>query len=194
MNNLTALLGLADSASSDEIKMKFEKLKHKLENASSSSSSSVASQVLLRITDAMRSLPSFQQNVDSQNETFRIIKPRLGQLCVMTHMISIDQLSEAVDAQRETGEPLGEILEDKNFISHSQLEGLLMGQNLYDLDDYTRDPFYSQLVALDLITEDMAFIAQIDEKVSGQAKGECLVSRGWLDPEIMRLFDTGHET
>lgn len=194
MNNLTALLGLTDSASSDEIKMKFEKLKHKLENASSSSSSSVASQVLLRITDAMRSLPSFQQNVDSQNETFRIIKPRLGQLCVMTHMISIDQLSEAVDAQRETGEPLGEILEDKNFISHSQLEGLLMGQNLYDLDDYTRDPFYRQLVALDLITEDMAFIAQIDEKVSGQAKGQCLVSRGWLDPEIMRLFETGHET
>ncbi len=194
MNNLTALLGLTDSASSDEIKMKFEKLKHKLENASSSSSSSVASQVLLRITDAMRSLPSFQQNVDSQNETFRIIKPRLGQLCVMTHMISIDQLSEAVDAQRETGEPLGEILEDKNFISHSQLEGLLMGQNLYDLDDYTRDPFYRQLVALDLITEDMAFIAQIDEKVSGQAKGQCLISRGWLDPEIMRLFETGHET
>lgn len=194
MNNLTALLGLPESASSDEIKMKFEKLKHKLENASSSSSSSVASQVLLRITDAMRSLPSFQQNVDSQNETFRIIKPRLGQLCVMTHMISIDQLSEAVDAQRETGEPLGEILEDKNFISHSQLEGLLMGQNLYDLDDYTRDPFYRQLVALDLITEDMAFIAQIDEKVSGQAKGECLISRGWLDPEIMRLFETEHET
>ncbi|MBP7862237.1 hypothetical protein KA183_11175 [bacterium] len=194
MNNLTALLGLADSASIDEIKIKFDSLKQKLENASSSKSSSIASQALSKINAAMQSLPHILPNTDSQNETFRIIKPRLGQLCVMTHMISIDQLSEAVDAQRETGEPLGEILEDKNFISHSQLEGLLMGQNLYDMDDYTRDPFYRQLVALDLITEDMAFIAQIDEKVSGQPKGEGLISRGWLDPELLRLFEPGHET
>ncbi len=194
MSNLHALLGLPDSASSDEIKIKFESLKQKLENASSSKSYSIASQALLRINDAMQSPQSIQYNADIQNETFRIIKPRLGQLCVMTHMISIDQLSEAVDVQRETGEPLGEILEDKNFISHGQLEGLLMGQNLYDMDDYTRDPFYRQLVALDLLTEDMAFIAQIDEKVSGQPKGECLVSRGWLDPELLRVFEPEHET
>ncbi len=194
MNHLTALLGLADSASSDQIKTRFEKLTHKLENASSSKSSNLISQALLRIKDAYTNQSSFLQNSDSQNETFRIIKPRLGQLCVMTHMISMEQLSEAVEVQRETGEPLGEILEDKNFISHSQLEGLLMGQNLYDLDDYSRDPFYRQLVALEFITEDMAFIAQIDEKVSDQSKGECLVSRGWLDPELLGLFAPGDET
>lgn len=194
MNHLTALLGLADSASSDQIKNRFENLTRRLESSSASSSSTVVSQALLKINDAYKNRSNFQQDTDSQNETFRIIKPRLGQLCVMTHMISMDQLSEAVDVQRETGEPLGEILEDKNFISHSQLEGLLMGQNLYDLDDYTRDPFYRQLVALELITEDMAFIAQIDEKVSDQPKGECLVNRGWLDPELLRLFSPGDET
>lgn len=194
MNNLTALLGLSDSASGDQIKTRFEKLKQKLENASSSKTSTVALQALSKIEDAYKNRPSFEQFSDSQNETFRIIKPRLGQLCVMTHLISMDQLSEAVNVQRETGEPLGEILEDKNFISHSQLEGLLMGQNLYDLDDYTRDPFYRQLVALELISEDMAFIAQIDDKVSDQPKGECLVSRGWLDPELLRLFEPGDET
>jgi len=194
MNTLTALLGLVDSASSDEIKKKFEYLKHKLENLSTSGSSNVTSKILSKINDAFKNQSSLPASLDNQNETFRIIKPRLGQLCVMTHMISIDQLSEAVDVQRETGEPLGEILEDKNFISHSELEGLLMGQNLYDLDDYSRDPFYRQLVALELITEDMAFIAQIDDKVSGQAKGECLVTRGWLDPELVGLFEPGDET
>ncbi|MCW5822462.1 MAG: hypothetical protein KIT34_06635 [Cyanobacteria bacterium TGS_CYA1] len=194
MNNLTALLGLSDSASSDQIQTRFEKLKQKLESASSLKFSTITLQALSKIEDAYQNRSSFEQNCDSQNETFRIIKPRLGQLCVMTHMISMDQLSEAVDVQRETGEPLGEILEDKNFISHSQLEGLLMGQNLYDLDDYTRDPFYRQLVALELITEDMAFIAQIDEKVSDLPKGECLVSRGWLEPELLRLFAPGDET
>lgn len=193
MTNLRAVLGLADSASAEEIENKYHNLLQKLEALCLSNPESRAVSVIKKIKQAYENKKSSLQAGHSSG-TREIVKPRLGQLCVMAGIISMEQLGEAVNSQRKSGEPLGEVLEDKNFLSRSQLEGLLMGQDLYDLEDYSSDPFCHQLVALEFITEDMAFIAQMDEKASGRPKGDSLVERGWLEPEILRVFAAGDET
>lgn len=193
MTNLRAVLGLADSADSEEIEKKYNNLIEKLEQLCRLNPKSRAVKVINKIKEAYEDKKS-SLHTGRSGGTTEFVKPRLGQLCVMAGIISMEQLGEAVNVQRQTGEPLGEVLEDKNFLSRSQLEGLLMGQDLYDLEDYTNDPFCRQLVALRLITEDMAFIAQMDEKASGQPKGDSLVERGWLEPEILRVFVVGDET
>ncbi len=193
MSQLHSVLGLPDGASNEEIKIKFESLINKLEKTCIANPKSQATRAMDKLKKVYEAKTSTILDTKIE-DSFKTVKPRLGQLCVMTGIISMEQLGEAVNIQRQTGAPLGEILEDKNFLSRSQLEGLLMGQDLYDLEDYSRDPFCRQLVALDLISEDMAFIAQMDEKANGQPKGDSLVGRGWLEPEIFRLLTLGDET
>lgn len=56
-------------------------------------------------------------------------KPRLGQLCVASGIITVEQLTEAVEEQLDSGLPLGEVLENLHFLSRAELEGLLLGQD-----------------------------------------------------------------
>jgi len=55
-------------------------------------------------------------------------KSRLGQLLVDRNLISEQQLADAIDQQKKTGELLGEIVTKWNLISHQQIESLLRKQ------------------------------------------------------------------
>lgn len=110
--------------------------------------------------------------------------PRLGQLCVASGIISVEQLEEAVKVQFDTGMPLGEILEDKQFLSHAELEGLLLGQDLIDIDSNWSDPEAQRLIGLRLASEDMVLVAQMEKKVRDVPIHSIFVDRGWLEPEV----------
>jgi hypothetical protein len=120
--------------------------------------------------------------ISNSNETTH---PRLGQMCVATGIISMEQLEEAVQEQIRSGLPLGEVLEDKQFLSRVQLDGLLLGQGLIDVDGERNDPVAQRLIALNLATLDMVLIAQMELKWQENASLiDAFVSHGWLSREV----------
>lgn len=117
--------------------------------------------------------------------------PRLGQMCVATGIISMQQLEEAVQEQFKSGLPLGEVLENKQFLSRAELEGLLLGQGLIDVDGERKDPVAQRLIALNLGTLDMVLIAQMELKWQEITLKEVFIRHGWLSEEIAAaLFDS----
>lgn len=111
--------------------------------------------------------------------------PRLGQLCVTSGIITMEQLGEAVEQQLKTGMPLGEVLQDMQFITQAELDGLLIGQQLIDAPSGVSDPVAARLVALNLITEDMALIAQIEAKSTGRSFKEIMRRHDWVEESIL---------
>lgn len=115
-------------------------------------------------------------------------KPRLGQLCVASGIITVEQLAEAVEEQINSGLPLGEVLENLHFLSRAQLEGLLLGQDLIDLDDVDEDALAARVIALGLINEDMVLIAQMETRAQGVSLKNALVRRGWISGRLLEVL------
>lgn len=111
--------------------------------------------------------------------------PRLGQLCVTSGIITMEQLGEAVEQQIKTGMALGEVLQDMQFITQAELDGLLIGQQMIDAPSGVSDPVAARLVALNLITEDMALIAQIEAKSTGRSFKEIMRRHDWVEESIL---------
>lgn len=142
-----------------------------------------AEEAFATISDASK-LDHFRKLRSEEESTKGITHPRLGQLCVASGIISVEQLEEAVKEQFDTGMPLGEILEDKQFLSHAELEGLLLGQDLIDIDSNYDDPEAQRLIGLRLASEDMVLVAQMEKKVRDIPIHSIFVDRGWLEPEV----------
>ncbi|MEZ4535876.1 MAG: DnaJ domain-containing protein [Cyanobacteriota/Melainabacteria group bacterium] len=115
-------------------------------------------------------------------------KPRLGQLCVASGIITVEQLTEAVEEQLNSGLPLGEVLENLHFLSRAELEGLLLGQDLIDLDDADEDPLAARVIALGLLNEDMVLIAQMETRAQGVSLENALVRRGWISRRLLEVL------
>lgn len=111
--------------------------------------------------------------------------PRLGQLCVASGMITMDQLREAVQIQIETKEPLGAILQREQFISQAELDGLLIGQQMIDVPCAVSDAIALRLVSLGLLTEDMALVVQLEKKSQGLSIKDLLSRHDWIDQAIL---------
>jgi len=109
---------------------------------------------------------------------------RLGQLCLASHMISLEQLQEAVAEQAKSGKQLGEILQDMNFISHHELEGLLIGQELIVGDEEVKDPQALRLLGLGLISEELAVLGLLETRLTGESFVEVLNRRDWLSMDV----------
>jgi len=129
-----------------------------------------------------------EEDVLSSQGAGQQTKPRLGQLCVASGMISMEQLQEAVEAQVKDKLPLGEILQAKRFISQAELDGLLLGQEIIDVPSACTDPFGKRLILLDLASEEMVLIAQMEQKAMGASVGELVARHGWVAPEILRAL------
>jgi DnaJ domain len=115
-------------------------------------------------------------------------RPRLGQLCVASGMISMDQLKDAVDTQVKTGMPLGEVLQEKQFISQAELDGLLLGQEMIDAPSAVTDPLGIRLVSLGLVSDDMVLIVQMENRSQGKTMEELFVRHGWVDAEVLKAL------
>lgn len=200
MFNPYQILGIQADAETQEIERAFVKIRQALANqdfAEDIIGKKQARQCLDAFEKAYATLiePDKRKEIDSQLKAESAFgeggnrKPRLGQLCVASGIISVEQLEEAVEEQLDTGLPLGEILEDKHFLSRAQLEGLLLGQDLIDLDNVAKDPLAEKLLALGLVTEDMLLIASMETRAQGASLGNALVRRKWVSPLVLEILN-----
>lgn len=200
MFNPYQILGIHADAESPEIERAFVRLRQALANQDFGEDvvgKTQARQCLDAFENSYNILsdPDKRKEMDRKLEAAKTFgsegnrKPRLGQLCVASGIISVEQLEEAVEEQLETGLPLGEVFENKHFLSRAELEGLLMGQDLIDLDDVIDDPLAERLIALELLTEDMLLIARMETRAQGASLKSALVRRGWVSPLVLEILN-----
>lgn len=196
MISLYAVLGLEEGAPESELKTAFDALKSRLSIdhfPEGSIARSQAEKGLKAIENAfhtltkpeLRSLYEEQRKEYVKGEKQGESRPRLGQLCVASGMITMEQLKEAVDMQHKMDLPLGEVLQAKQFISQAELDGLLLGQEMIDVPSAVTDPLGLRLVSLGLVSEDMVLIAQMEKRTQGRTMDDLLVRHGWVDPDVM---------
>lgn len=109
---------------------------------------------------------------------------RLGQICLASGMITLDQLQAAMKEQRASGKQLGEILLDRQYISQEELDGLLIGQDLIAPDEIS-NPLALQLIALNLVAEELMIVALLEQRFASDTLGDQLVRRGWIEREVI---------
>jgi hypothetical protein len=192
--SLYAVLGLSEGASDQEIEQACSNLKRKLQSQEIQSDErrkKQAEKCLTSIENARKTLTNkklksrYLQEQQLPPEEAENTHPRIGQLCVASGMITMEQLSEAVDAQVDFGMQLGEILQYKQFISQVQLEGLLLGQQITDMPSAVIDPEALRLVSLGIITEDAALLAQMEKRTQGVTIKDVVGRHGWVDLLIL---------
>lgn len=191
MNNPYTILGLPEDAPDSEIESAYQTLKERLAPEKFAGKSETQARLCSRsIESAYKKLKNranreqYKDELEKAHESAQQTHPRLGQMCVASGIISMDQLQEAVQTQIETGLPLGEVLENKQFLSRAELEGLLLGQDLIDVDGESNDPVAQRLVALNLATVDMVLIAQMEMKWQQVPLADIFVRHGWLEKDI----------
>jgi len=192
------VLGLEESASTTQVEAAYEHLLQALspDKFKSDRARSQADKARVAIDKAHATLirPELRQLYEKQRSEYLKgekqgdSRPRLGQLCVASGMISMEQLREAVDTQVKTGMPLGEVLQDKQFISQAELDGLLLGQEMIDAPSAVTDPLGMRLVSLGLVSEDMVLIVQMEQRTQSKSSGELFVRHGWVDAELLKAL------
>lgn len=198
MISLYAVLGLEESASVNQVEAAYTHLLQALtpDKFKSGQGRAQAEKARVAIDKAHATLiqPELRQLYVQQRQEYLKgekqgdSRPRLGQLCVASGMISMDQLKEAVDTQVKTGMPLGEVLQDKQFISQAELDGLLLGQEMIDAPSAVTDPLGMRLVSLGLVSEDMVLIVQMEKRTQGKPAEELFVRHGWIDAEVLKAL------
>jgi hypothetical protein len=141
------------------------------------------------LSDAQLKLKYQEQRAHAANPQYKgDVRPRIGQLCVASGMISMEQLQEAVEMQDSIGLPIGEVLQQKHFISQAELDGLLLGQEIIDVPAECTDPIGKRLVSLGLASEDMILVATMEQRTTGHSLQEIVVSHGWVDQKIVDVI------
>jgi hypothetical protein len=204
VRRLYLLLGLTESASLEDVKAAYKSLmesldqKHFMRATPGAEQAARCRKVLEHVYkhDQDRGFALSEEDSAQVEGPDQQTRPRLGQLCVASGMISMEQLQEAVDAQVKERLPLGEILQAKRFISQAELDGLLLGQEIIDVPSACTDPFGKRLISFELVTEEMILIAQMEQKGMGASVGESVASHGWVAPEVLRALGSPvpHET
>ncbi len=198
MINPYLLLGIPENLSQEQIRSEYTGLKENLkeDNFTTNLGKIQANRCITLIEVAFQILsnPELKNQYHNQNQNADLnnskdIHPRLGQLCVVSSMISLDQLKQAVDVQVKTKKPIGEVLVDMQFISQGQLEGLLLGQDLIDVPASNPSPLAQRLLHLGLVSEDMILIASVKQKAQNIDIGEVLVQEGWLDKKLLSVLN-----
>jgi hypothetical protein len=195
VHKILSLLNLPEGASKDAVKQAHSALRQKLDAKNFATGSKAAIQATTCRSALDKCYKRFDQNkADDEKEISTSgaaeIRPRLGQLCVTSGMISMEQLQEAVEAQVTENLPLGEVLQKKQFISQAELDGLLLGQQIIDVPSACKDPAGIRLVLFDLVTEEMVLIAQMEQKAQSKPIGELMARHGWIDPAVLEALST----
>ncbi len=192
MHRLNLLLDLPEKASQETIESAYKSLLEGLA-AKNFDPNTLASEQAARcrtILEKSRILADEDGKV-TEEDLFganNSTRPRIGQLCVSSGMISVEQLKEAVEAQAKEGRQLGEILQAKQFISQAELDGLLLGQQIIDMPSACTDRLGRRLVLFELASEDMILIAQMEQNATGSDVGDIVARHGWVAPEVLRVL------
>lgn len=199
MASLYLILGIEENATDELIEKSFSKLRKVLAASDFKDNETYREQARLCL-DAFEMAYKILSDPDLREKHDQEIKaekndpgkepqkPRIGQLCVASGIITVEQLEEVVEAQIETGLPLGEVLENKHYLSRAELEGLLMGQDLIDLDNNWTDPLARRMLALELVNEDMLLVAQMETKAQGASLKHAIERRGWVSPKLLEIL------
>ena len=175
----------ADTASIDAAALRLsERLSQPFQTAQATEQARLALKAIRTAHEELTSDKAFDQHsIDGSNKFNSRL--RLGQLCLASGMITIEQLKEAVQEQQNSDRQLGEILQDKQFISQEELDGLLIGQQLIAPDEEVTDALALQLMALELVAEDLMIIALLEQRFFTGSIGDTLVRRGWIEKDIL---------
>jgi hypothetical protein len=193
-----AILGLDDDAAVADAEAAFERMNASLsELKDDDKNGAFARKALEKMANAISKIKDagfakVSTGGGDRVEDLNYTHPRLGQNCDASGLISMEQLSEAVEEQIVSGIPLGEVLQDKQFLSPIQLEGLLLGQEMIDVPSQCIDPDGRRLIALDIVTEDMVLIAQMEQKSLNQPLIALLERRGWVNERLTHALEMDH--
>ncbi len=198
MNDPYLVLGIPHNSDLATARKSCERLKEALETLNSPADKKYKEMALQAFIEALSSIESgsaggaaqFEpSSTDSSKQGFNS-RLRLGQLCLATGMISIDQLYEAMQEQQraqargEEGAQLGEILQAKQIISQEELDGLLMAQDLIDGEQGCSDPEGRRLLAMKLISEEAMTIALLEMRFASSSLCDVLERRQWLSRDV----------
>jgi hypothetical protein len=199
--NQFLILGIDESASPDQIDEAFKYLSSNLHPTIFPSGSPAEAQAQVcrqRIVSAYQTLRDTGARERAREQALADLakgfnpddfKPFLGHICVAAGIITLDDLLEAIDKQGDIDLPLGQILQEKQLLSQTELDGLLMGQRLFGAPNRPPDPLTLRLIALGLVTKDMVKIVLIDQRTAyGTTLPQLLVKRGWIDERVVKVI------
>lgn len=195
--NYFLILGVAETADASAIDRAFAELSEKLKPAKFSGTAvKQAEQLLARLAEAHRALqnPNFKEShaqaVKDGKDPYspEKLKPLIGHVCVAAGFISYEDLMEAVKKQGDIDLPLGQILQERRLITQTELEGMLMGQKLYEAPPRPLQDKIKRLLMTGLITLDMVKIAVIDQRTKMEDLDELICRRGWVDKTILDVL------
>jgi hypothetical protein len=201
LKNIFLVLGIDEDASEVRIDEAFRYLSKNLNPSNFEAESAIARQAAACMSQIV---PAYQALRDpDQRDLARAdaicdrtkaynpddYKPFLGHICVAAGIITIDDLTEAVQKQADIDLPLGQILQERQLLSQTELEGLLMGQRLFGSPARPPDAISLRLMALTAITRDMIKIALIDARTNFMATlPDLLIKRGWVSKDLITIL------
>lgn len=155
-----------------------------------------AARILSRVTEAHTALsdPALRAQHASKlkagPDSFAIenLKPLFGHMCVSGGFITYKDLREAIDQQSSMNLALGQILQDKGLMTQTEIDGILMGQQLYGAPPRELPQIVRRFLALALVDIDMVKIALIDQYRSSDSLDKLLLKRGFVYPEIFKIL------
>jgi hypothetical protein len=203
MYSLYTVLGLEENAPQAAVTKAYTQLKNKLEPKNFETGTLAGTQAALclqAIEDAYQTLSDENKRKDYSEQwknEFRAetteLKPKLGQLCVASGMITLEDLEKAVESQQQLDLPLGQILQERNLITQAELDGLLLGQMLIHLPADAPHLIGQRLISLGLATEDMIRIALIEQRTFSRNLEDILVNHGWAAREVLEIVLEGQK-
>lgn len=201
MGNQFLILGIDESASVDQIDEAFKYLSSNLHPTTFPAGSLAERQAEIcwqRIVPAYKVLKDAESRAVAREQAIAAkarpfnsdeFKPFLGHICVAGGIITLDDLLEAIDKQSDIDLPLGQILQEKQLLSQTELDGLLMGQRLFGAPNRPLDAITQRLLALGLASKDMVKIVLIDQRTAyGTTLPDLLVKRGWVAERILEVL------
>ncbi len=199
MISLFSVLGLQENAALDDVEAAYKSLCAELKAPGIEQGTKAHDQAKICLqaiekahstltSSALRAKYTEQRSEYLKGEKRGDTRPRIGQLCVASGMISMEQLTEAVESQIKSGMPLGEVLQEKRFISAAELDGLLLGQEIIDVPSAVTEPTAVRLISLGLLTEDMGLIAQMEHRSQAVPLSDVVVRHNWVDPKILKII------
>lgn len=189
MQDPRLVLGVESDASISDIEEAARKLKERLTGLNDQG----ARKALKSVEGALGALRAGRQVTASGQERLNS-RLRLGQLCLASGMISIEQLAEAMELQKQSVDadiPLGEILQERQFISQEELDGVLIAQDLITGVEECSDQEALRLLAMELLTEEMVAISLLEKRFASSSLSEVLARRGWLSKELFEAIFKG---
>ena len=105
-------------------------------------------------------------------------RPQLGQLLLDRGLVSDEELEHALREQRETGEPLGEVLKRLRYVSAPELSDMLAVQRAWR-------PLGRMLVEKDLLSEDELEDVLAEQERTGARLGDIVRRRGLVSTAML---------